>query len=110
MVTGRYWPRRVHHACQLPASEPQVPRTSWAPLAAVMDVGDRHSEPCWSSIPRGLMDTFSVHLCEAPPLQVQSWILVPLVVPSPVSSRHLPLARMVPSGSSVHFWGLPPLQ
>jgi hypothetical protein len=37
-----------------------------------VDVGETHSDPCWSSIPRELMDTFSVHLCDAPPLQFQS--------------------------------------
>ena len=45
----RQAPLANHHACQLPSSEPQVPRTSWAPLAAVIDVGDAHSEPCWNS-------------------------------------------------------------
>src|ERR1700691_3110498 len=75
-----------------------------------MDVGDTHSEPCWSSIPRGLRDTVMVHFWAASPLQLQSWMPVPLVALSPVSSRHLPLTRMVPSGSSVHFWAVVPLQ
>src|ERR1700751_1501056 len=39
-----------------------------------------------------------------------SWILVPLAVPPPVTSRHLPSTRTVPPGSTVQFWAAPPLQ
>ena len=48
-----------HHTCQLPSSAPQVPRASWAPLAAVMEAGDTHSEPCLKPTARqGLRGTF----------------------------------------------------
>src|ERR1700756_2399202 len=37
-----------------------------------------------------------------------SWILVPLAVPLPVTSRHLPYMRTVPPGSTVQFCEAPP--
>jgi hypothetical protein len=59
-----------HHTCQLPSSAPQVPRTSWAPLAAVMEAGDTHSEPCLNSIPSGPREVGVVHFWAGSPLQL----------------------------------------
>src|SRR3954452_24657745 len=51
-----------------------------------------------------------VNRCTGLPLQVTSWIGVPLVRAPPAGSMHLPMARMVPSLFAVHCCAAVPLQ
>src|SRR5689334_16582441 len=48
----------------------------------------------------------SAHCWLPPPVQVQSWTLVPLAVPAPETSRHSPdwTPVMVPLAFTVHCW------
>src|SRR5215211_1066090 len=51
------------------------------------------------------------HHCWAPvPLHCHSWMRVPLAMPLPATSMHLPRARMVPSLASVQVCAAVPLQ
>ena len=52
----------------------------------------------------------TVHFWFAPPVQSHSWSLAPSAVELPVTSRHLPRARIVPSEPTVHCWAAVPLQ
>ena len=47
---------RGHHACQLPSSEPQVPRASWAPLALVDVISSFSFLTHFNAITSGVID------------------------------------------------------
>src|SRR5690606_17469638 len=49
------------------------------------------------------------HLCAPVPLHVHSCTGVPFAVPLPLTSRHFPSARTVPSLPRVHDWAALPL-
>ena len=51
-----------------------------------------------------------VHCWLAPPLQVYCSMSPPSAVEAPVTSRHLPNARTVPSAAIVQLWAPVPLQ
>src|SRR5689334_24522664 len=52
----------------------------------------------------------TAHCWAREPLQSQSWTTVPFATPPPLTSRHLPSARMVPSPGRLHFCAALPLQ
>src|SRR3954471_22515903 len=51
-----------------------------------------------------------VKRCTGLPLQVTSWMGVPLVSAPPAGSMHLPIERSVPSPLKAHDWAAVPLQ
>jgi len=52
----------------------------------------------------------TAHFWFGPPAQSHNWTVEPSAVPLPVTSRHLPSARIVPSEPTVHCWAAVPLQ
>src|SRR6266545_4222076 len=80
---------------------------SWVPLAVLLAGSSRQRPDCGLSRVR----LVCARQTWAPvPLQSHSWTRVPLVVPPPLTSRHLLSARSVPSVPTVHTWALVPLQ
>src|SRR6266498_3072915 len=80
---------------------------SWVPLAVLLAGSSRQRPDCGLSRVR----LVCARQTWAPvPLQSHSWTRVPLVVPPPLTSRHLLSARSVPSVPTVHRWALVPLQ
>ncbi len=85
----------------------QVHRCTACPSAELLFDTSRHlPEFGLRNVPLDWADQFWAPL----PLHVQSWIFVPSAEPAPSTSRHLPNARIVEFGVTVHVCAAEPLQ
>src|SRR5512142_2146963 len=84
----------------------QSQRISWVPLVELLLGTSRQRPDCGFRRP----PLYACHCWLVPPVQSQSSMGALLAVLPPVTSRHLPRARRVPSAATVHCWLAPPLQ
>src|SRR6187551_1659373 len=76
------------------------------PSAELFWLTSRHRPDCGL---RRLWSAYADHTCAPEPLRVQSCALVPLAVPPPATSRHLPSAFTGPLAVTVQRWATVPL-
>src|ERR1700733_10566231 len=92
------------HCWLVPSPQDQI--WTWVPEPP-KPVSSRHLPD--SGLTSSPLD-WACHCCAPVPLQVYRSTRVPLAVPAPSTSRHMPSTSRVPLDSTVHCWALVPLQ